>query len=110
VICLQETIKATFTYSQLRSYVSGLSYSWKWTAAQGHSGGTLTGVKQGDLDVEEIEKGKYFSSIKIRNKEDNFVWEVINVYGPVKSEKGIFCRRCFRRWKGSQFYLWLVRF
>jgi hypothetical protein len=77
--------------------VSGLSYSWKWIAAQGHSGGTLTGVKQGDLDVEEIEEGKYFSSIKIRNKEGNFVWEVINVYGPVKSEKGIFCRRCFRR-------------
>jgi hypothetical protein len=78
-------MKATFTFSELRNYVSGMSFSWNWPVAQGRSGGG--GVKQGDLDTEEMEEGEIFSSIKIQNREDDFVWEVINVYGHVKNEK-----------------------
>jgi hypothetical protein len=43
-------------------------------------------MRQGDLDVEDMDEGIFFSSVKIRNRSDNFYWEVINVYGPVKHE------------------------
>jgi hypothetical protein len=33
-----------------------------------------------------MDEGKYFSSVKIKNKEGDFYWEIINVYGPMKSE------------------------
>jgi exonuclease III len=45
VLCLQETMKVEFTNTELRNLVGGHSFSWNWTAAQGHSGGTLIGVK-----------------------------------------------------------------
>lgn len=46
--------------------------------------GTLVGVKQGDLDVIEMDSGEFFSSIKIENRGDKLQWEVINMYGPVQ--------------------------
>lgn len=66
--------------------MNGQDFSWVWTEAEGHSGGTLTGVKNGDTDVLGFDKGS-FSSIKARDRKDNVIWEVINVYGPVQNEK-----------------------
>jgi hypothetical protein len=40
-------------------------------------------MKQGDLGADEMDDGRYFPSIRIRNKFDSFYWEIINVYGPV---------------------------
>jgi hypothetical protein len=58
-----------------------------WTAAQGHSGGTLIGVRTDDIIVLTKDKGEYFTSMKVTGKQENFTWEVINVYGPVKIER-----------------------
>jgi hypothetical protein len=38
-------MKVEFTNTELRNVVGGQSFSWNWTAAKGHSGGTLIGVK-----------------------------------------------------------------
>jgi hypothetical protein len=46
------------------------------------------GVKQGDLDAIEMDEGRYFSSMSVENKKDKLCSEIINVYGPVKIEKG----------------------
>jgi hypothetical protein len=35
-----------------------------------------------------MDEGRYYSSISIENKKDKFKWEIINVYGPVKTKKG----------------------
>jgi hypothetical protein len=35
-----------------------------------------------------MDEGWYFSSISVENKRDKLCWEIINVYGPVKTEKG----------------------
>jgi hypothetical protein len=43
-------------------------------------------VKQGDLDADEMGEGSHVSWVKIRNRVDDFCWEVINVYGPVRNE------------------------
>jgi hypothetical protein len=37
--------------------------------------------------VIDKDKGEFFSSMPISSKQDNFNWEIINVYGPVQSEK-----------------------
>jgi exonuclease III len=49
VLCLLETIKADFSLSELRSLEEGGRFSWNWTEARGHLGGTLLGVKQGEI-------------------------------------------------------------
>jgi hypothetical protein len=88
---MQETMIKEFSVPELRKLVDGYNFSWNWSASQGHSGGTLIGVRQGDLDTEEIDEGNFFSSVKIRNRVDNFCWEIITVYGLVKFElKGQF--------------------
>jgi hypothetical protein len=33
------------------------------------------------------EKGEFFSSMRVHGKQDNYKWEVINVYGPVQIER-----------------------
>jgi exonuclease III len=45
IICLQETIKGDFSLWDLESLSEGEPFEWVWTAAQGHSGGTLIGVR-----------------------------------------------------------------
>jgi hypothetical protein len=79
-----------------RKLVGGLSFAWNWTASRGHSGGTVIGVRQGDLDAEEMDEGRFFSSIKVRNRGDGFCWEVINVSRPVQDEfKGQFLQELY---------------
>jgi hypothetical protein len=65
-------------------------------------GGTLIGVRQGDLDAEEMGEGRFYSSIRIRNRDDGFCWEVINVYGSVQYEhKGQFLQELYQKIRGS---------
>jgi exonuclease III len=87
VICLQETIKVNFTQGELASLSEGRCFEWVWTAAQGHSGGTLLGVQTNDIAVVERDMGAFFTSMKIESRKDNFQWEIVNVYGPVQNER-----------------------
>jgi hypothetical protein len=64
----------------------GFNYEWIWTATQGHSEGTLVGVRTDNIIVVGKDIGE-FSSMKIISKEDDFKWEVVNVYGPVQIER-----------------------
>lgn len=86
VVCLQETIKRDFSDHMLKDLVNGQDFSWVWTEAEGHSGGTLIGVRNGDLDVLAVDKGNFYSSIKMQYIKENVVWEVINVYGPIQND------------------------
>lgn len=86
VVYLQETIKREFSDHLLKDLVNGQHFSWTWTEAEGHSGGTLTGVKEGDIEVISHDEESFFSSIQA-NRKDDVVWEVINVYGPVQNER-----------------------
>jgi hypothetical protein len=67
---------------------------------KGTQGGTLIGVRQGELDAKKMDEGRFFSSVKIRNRGDDFFWEIINVYGSVQYElKGQFLLELFRKIK-----------
>jgi hypothetical protein len=53
----------------------------------GHSSGTLTGVNLAEASVVGKDRGVFFSSMMVISIEDNFKWELINVYGPVQIER-----------------------
>jgi hypothetical protein len=84
---LQETIKADFLPGELASISEGDNFEWVWSAAQGHSGGTLLGVKTDDVTIISKDRGEFYTSMKIRAKQDKFKWEIVNVYGPVQLER-----------------------
>jgi hypothetical protein len=46
----------------------------------------LVGINLLTFDVGEIEEGDYFVRFKIRNKEDNFKWNLVSVYGVAQQE------------------------
>jgi hypothetical protein len=73
-------MKREVSISELRSLVGNSNFYWNWTASNGHSGGTLIGVRQGDLDAVEMDEGIFFSSVKISDRGGDFCWEIINVY------------------------------
>jgi exonuclease III len=87
IICLQETIKADFSLWELDNLNEGDPFEWVWTAAQGHSGGTLMGVRTSDINILRKDKGEFFTSMKLVSNLDKFTWEIINVYGPVQIER-----------------------
>lgn len=68
ILYLQETMKREVSISELRGLVGNSNFSWNWTACSGHSGGTLIGVKQGDLDAVEMDEGRFSSSMKVRDR------------------------------------------
>jgi hypothetical protein len=41
----------------------------------------LVGINLLFVDVGEIEEDEYFVRFKIRNKEDDFKWNLVSVYG-----------------------------
>jgi exonuclease III len=87
VICLHETIKADYTSRELDDLGEGFNVEWIWTEAQGHSGGTLTGVRTDDITVLNKDKEEFYSSILVSSRQDKFKWEIVNVYGPVQLER-----------------------
>lgn len=93
VLALQETIKADFSFGELQSLNVGDNFSWNWMAARGHSGGSLTGVKQGDLDATEMDTGEFFSSIVIEIKGTGFSGKSSMCMGLYKlTGRTVFCR------------------
>jgi hypothetical protein len=45
------------------------------------------GVKTDDVTMIGKDRGEFFTSMKIVTKQENFKWEVVNVYGPVQLER-----------------------
>lgn len=83
-VWLNETIKQKFTDRELRALGGGDTFVWNWIPSQDHSGGLLMGLDEEVLEVYGGDAGSHFQSMLLINKEDNFKWQLINVYGPVK--------------------------
>lgn len=87
IICLQETIKSDFSLWELDNLNEGDPFEWVWTAAQGHSGGTLLGIRFNVIIVLGKDREEFFTSLKLMSRQDKFKWEITNVYGPVQLER-----------------------
>jgi hypothetical protein len=44
-------------------------------------------VKTNDVIIIRKYRGEFYTSMKIMAKQDNFKWEIVNVYGPVQLER-----------------------
>lgn len=83
IICLQETIKQSFTDRELRNLV-GDNFTWRYVAAVGHFGGIMTRVKELLFDIVDWDQVAFSLRMVIKNKKDGQNWELINVYGPAQ--------------------------
>jgi len=83
---IQETIKQSFTDWKLMALTPGHSYQWNWLPAKGHSGGILVGVKNDFTEVEGWNLGEHFLGVDIRQRNNNFRWRLLVVYGPANHE------------------------
>jgi exonuclease III len=82
VICLQETIKQSFTDQELKSIEPGETFHWSWVSASGHSGGLLLGFRDSVFEVGSIDQGKFFISAVVLHRSSKVIFEFIGVYGP----------------------------
>jgi exonuclease III len=83
IVGIQETIKQQFTDIELENLAPRRGFTWNWVAAKGHSGGgILLGVKEDGLQVEDWYEGEFYIATKIRNRIDNWRWNVVVLYGP----------------------------
>lgn len=82
LICLQETIKQSFTSLDFAAIVGPAHFSWQWLPASGRSGGILVGAREDTFDVISSDVGDHFVSMVLLQKNCSKTWEVINVYGP----------------------------
>jgi exonuclease III len=82
VICLQETIKQSFTDQELKSIEPGETFHWSWVSASGHSGGLLLGFRDSVFEVGSIDQCKFFISVVVLHRSSKVIFEFIGVYGP----------------------------
>lgn len=57
IVCLQETIKSSFSASDLSSIGGSGRFIWKWLPASSHSGGILIGAKLDVFDFVAFDSG-----------------------------------------------------
>ena len=46
----------------------------------------VVGVNLLTCDIGEIEEGEFLVRFKLRNREDDFEWNLVSVYGPAQQE------------------------
>jgi hypothetical protein len=80
-IALLETKRSEFNANELSHFRANKNFIWEWSPPNGRSGGILVGFNQDKFDVLHILHGDFSLKFKLRNKEDNFEWHFIVVYG-----------------------------
>jgi exonuclease III len=60
IVALQETIKLDFEDWELKEMAGNKDFSWRWSPARGHSGGMILGIRNDDLEIEQVELASYF--------------------------------------------------
>ena len=84
VVAIQETMRTDFSLVELERLSRHL-FAWHWlpsSGVSGHSGGILLGVKDATFEVGSMDRGSHFVSMEVWERDVNFKWEIIIVYGP----------------------------
>jgi hypothetical protein len=96
-IALLETKINDFRLEELAHFCTNNFFLWDWTPPRGRSGGILLGVNKEKFEVLDIKHGNFTLKFKLRNKEDNFQWKLIAVYGAAQeNEKEAFLSELVR--------------
>lgn len=84
IVAIKESMRSEFTLPEL----DGLSrhlFAWHWlpsSGVAGHFGGILLGVKDETFEVGGMDHGEFFVSMEVFQREANFKFEIVIVYGP----------------------------
>ncbi|KAJ1276848.1 hypothetical protein BS78_05G247500 [Paspalum vaginatum] len=85
-ICLSETRKRDCSQSFLKNLCVGKDFLWHCKPPEGRSGGMLVGVNLATLEVGSIEEGDFFVRFKTRCKKQDFISNLVLVYGPAQED------------------------
>jgi hypothetical protein len=66
----------------LNNICAGQDFIWHCRSPHGRSGGMLLGINLITFDIGEIEEVSFFIRFKLRNKEDDFKFNLVSIYGP----------------------------
>ncbi|XP_073358143.1 uncharacterized protein [Aegilops tauschii subsp. strangulata] len=83
VVEIQEIVRTEFSLVELERLSRHL-FVWHWlpsSGVTGHSGGILLGVKDATFQVGSMDRGSHFVNIEVWERDMNFKWEIIVVYG-----------------------------
>lgn len=79
---LQEMIRSSFSQAELDSLAGSMPFHWEWVPTVGRSGGILLGVNKEMYEVISFSRGEFFLGAEVMQRNNNFKWDLIVVYGP----------------------------
>ena len=79
---LQQTIRSSFSQVELDSLGGAVGFQWEWVPTSGRSGGILLGVNRETFEVLPYSRGNFFIGVEMIQRDINFKWELVVVYGP----------------------------
>jgi len=83
---VMETGKQDMSRSNLNRLSGGADFIWHCLPPRGRSGGILLGINAMVLDLSLIVEGEFFIKFHLLNKNDDFKWILMAVYGPAQDE------------------------
>jgi len=76
-IALSEIGRDNIPQSTLNNICAGKDFLWHIKSLKGHSGVMVDGVNLLTYDIGEIEEGEFLVRFKLRNREDDFKWNLV---------------------------------
>jgi hypothetical protein len=83
-IALSEIGRKGFNNAILRNLCGGRDFLWHCKEPRGRSGGILLGIDLDSFDIGVIDEGDFYVKFLLCNKENNFKWALVAIYGPVQ--------------------------
>jgi hypothetical protein len=80
-LALSETGRRNYPQSLLDRLSGGIDFQWISRPPRGRSGGMLVSVRSDTMEVLASSDDEYHIKLTIRNKVDNFIWDLVAVYG-----------------------------
>ena len=85
-VAVMETGKQDMSRVNLNRLSGGADFVWHCLPPRGRSGGILLGISAIALDVSLIVEREFFIKFHLRNKNDDFKWILMAVYGPAQDD------------------------
>lgn len=99
---LQETIRSSYSEAEVDSLGGAIDFPWEWVPAKGRSGGIFLGLNSETFDDIHFSRGGFFLGAEMIQKNNNFKWELLVVYGPAGHSRSIdFLRKIYHKANSS---------
>ena len=80
-MAISETGRREFSQTILDRLSGGIDFMWHSHPPRGRSGGILIGMRVDTMDILAVADMEFYIKLHICNKDDNFVWTLVAVYG-----------------------------